>query len=355
MPRTANSQSQACEIFAKTPRGNSFPHQSLLVNGRSSQKNRFLSVPQVFPKTTILVGIIMLIATLNIELMKLFGVTLMFWVIMVTATASTAARQQLKVPTRLRHHSSRSMPSMKREELVQAIRAMGEEPPRQWSKTELQVRLTELEEEHGVTRVKGRQHTNLQLWMVRLNEAKKLKSTLVTFVENELGLSVQPNQTIARLTQEAVEKIYHISKPSASDPMGFGCHANKTYEEVIQTEPSYVKWARNTVAEGPTCARLGRFVTWLEMSENPSTTKMDTYTSVPQPRAKAKSQVSPRSVVTHSSSSTAMMAQTQAMFETVMNAVGSLKEEIDHLKEERPHKKSDTHTEKSFSMIEGDN
>jgi hypothetical protein len=50
-----------------------------------------------------------------------------------------------------------------------------------------------------------------------------------------------------------------------------------------------------------------------------------------------------------------MMAQTQAMFETVMNAVGSLKEEIDHLKEERPHKKSDTHTEKSFSMIEGDN
>ena len=244
---------------------------------------------------------------------------------------------------------------MKREELVQAIRAMGEEPPRQWSKTELQVRLTELEEEHGVTRVKGRQHTNLQLWMVRLNEAKKLKSTLVTFVENELGLSVQPNQTIARLTQEAVEKIYHISKPSASDRMGFGRHANKTYEEVIQTEPSYVKWARNTVAEGSTCARLGKFVTWLEMSENPSTTKMDTYTSVPQPRAKAKSQVSPRSVVTHSSSSTAMMAQTQAMFETVMNAVGSLKEEIDHLKEERPHKKSDTHTEKSFSMIEGDN
>ena len=198
----------------------------------------------------------MLIATLNIELMKLFGVNLMFWVIMVTATASTAARQQLKVSTRLRHHSSRSMPSMKREELVQAIRAMGEEPPRQWSKTELQVRLTELEEEHGVTRVKGRQHTNLQLWMVRLNEAKKLKSTLVTFVENELGLSVQPNQTIARLTQEAVEKIYHISKPSASDRMGFGRNANKTYEEVIQTEPSYVKWARNTVAEGSTCARL---------------------------------------------------------------------------------------------------
>ena len=277
---------------------------------------------------------------------------------MITAAAAThtAALQQLKNNKPTSRILAINM-TMKRGDYIQAIRAMGEEPPAHWTLIELKVRLSELEEEHGVTKVKGRKQTSLQLWMVRLNEAKKRKPSLVEFAKTELGLTISSNATMDQITKEAVEKIYLISQPSENDPMGFGRHSSKSYREVYEMEKSYVEWAIKTTKEEDTCPRLGRFVRWLEMQSGAQGGKMDGYQGAPPPKPK-RAPMSPESEASESSANSAQMkqllAQNQAMFQTVMNAIGSVKEEVDQMKEERPRKKAESKTDGSFSMLEVD-
>lgn len=112
--------------------------------------------------------------------------------------------------------------SLKKPELIEAIRALGEEPPAKWGVTELRVRLQELEEEQGVIRQSGRVCTSLQEWTVKLN--------LVEFCQSEL-------RTIPQLSWKAMDGIYQIAELDGQDPMSFGKYASLSYEEVRLTDP----------------------------------------------------------------------------------------------------------------------
>ena len=144
---------------------------------------------------------------------------------------------------------------------------LGEQPPQKWTCAELKVRLMELEEEKGIQRNRGRAYTNLQMWTIRLNEAAKRKEDLKIFLREELSVAVNNNSTIAQLTKQGMEKIYVITTPSGSDPMGFGENSNMTYEEVKTQRADYCRWAIKTAKEGATGVRLGRFVRRLEMGD----------------------------------------------------------------------------------------
>ena len=232
----------------------------------------------------------------------------------------------------------------KKAELIQAIRDLGENPPNSWNVAELKVRLTELEENKGIYRHRGKTQTPLQLWMIRLNEAKKNKATLQMFTKETLGVPITGNEVMDELTRKCVEKIYVVSKPDGSDGMGFGRHSSKSYMEVQKTDPGYVAWAQKTVAEGETCVRLARFVKWIEMEKHPE--HMDTYATVPPPLA---SKVKKEETEAASSSE---QLQNQ-LLQQMTAALLEVKEELNNLKEERPHKqRSDTSSVMSFDKVE---
>eukprot|EP00435_Cladocopium_sp_Y103_P013803 s510_g3.t1 len=231
----------------------------------------------------------------------------------------------------------------KKGEFIQAIKDLGETPPTSWSVSELKVRLTELEESKGIYRHRGKTQTSLQLWMIRLNEAKKNKATLQQFTKDALGVPITGNEVMEELSKKCVEKIYMVSKPDGTDPMGFGRHASKSYMEVKKVDPGYVAWAQKTVGEGETCIRLTRFVKWIEMENHPE--QMDTYPAVPPPlTSKVKKEE-------HEATGSTDQAQTH-LLQQMATALQEMKEELTNLKEERPHKRSETSSVNSFDKVE---
>lgn len=140
--------------------------------------------------------------------------------------------------------------SLSRPALIEAIRALGEEPPASWHKPELQIRLAELEEEKGIFRTKGRQYTNLQAWMVQLNKATTKKANLIVFCREQLGLTISDTALVAEMQRKAIEKIYLISEAEDQDPVGFGCHASLSYLKTYNEYPEYLEWALATMNEG---------------------------------------------------------------------------------------------------------
>lgn len=253
---------------------------------------------------------------------------------------------------------------------VQALAAFGEVPPKSWGVTELKNRLQELEEEHGIVRVKGRVTTDLQSWTVKLNKAASKKAHLQAFCQQELGLTITWNETIDQLKRLAMEKIYYVSKPSPQDGVGFGTHASLTYEELAMTQKEYCAWVTKTAKEGGCNYRLSRLARWLEdvdKEEFPRTSAMTSKgymkTMMPKAKAAASSLVAPapeahspkgstRSVT--SSEAMKMMEQTQAMMQQMMGAVAHIKEEVDQLKEEKPHKKKNNTSDGSFEMADAE-
>lgn len=246
-----------------------------------------------------------------------------------------------------------SIASLKKPELIQALRDLGEEPPASWKVTGLRVRLMELEEEQGITRHSGKVKTDLQGWVLKLNAAAKKKSNLQGFCQTELGLTVSMNETIVQLQKAAMERIYLVSKIDSTDPVGFGTHASLSYQEVQQQYPEYCQWVMKTAAEGQHNPRLGRLARWIQQNPyNPEETKNMVKEITPKSKAKGggKSGYPPRMASTPhkeetftetaSSSSTAVLLQTQQMMTEMMKAVGTLKEEVEQLKEDRPRKKT---------------
>lgn len=260
-----------------------------------------------------------------------------------------------------------SLSSMRKPELVNAIRALGEEPPQKWTIAELKVRLMELEEEKGIERNRGRVYTNLQMWTIRLNEASKRKEDLKTFLREELGLAVNTNSTIAQLTKQGMEKIYVITTPSGSDPMGFGENSNMTYEEVKKQREDYCRWAIKTAREGATGVRLGRFVRWLEMGDQgknttdvthpaPARLKSTTTTQADKTGPMTPKEYPDQASQASGSASTAAWMQTQDIIKQMVGELQNLRQEIADVKEERPHKKvaeQQKKEESEYSMVSG--
>eukprot|EP00435_Cladocopium_sp_Y103_P034647 s2781_g9.t1 len=226
---------------------------------------------------------------------------------------------------------------MNKTQLQNSLRGYGEEPPKAWDMTELRHRLLEIEEERGITRTRGRLQTPLQELVTQLNVAAKKKSSLQQHCRDNLEINVTGNETMEIMRKAAMEKIYQKAPCSDQDPMGFGEHSSLTYEEVKLEHPGYVKWAIKTVEEGPTCARLARFVRWLK--QPPPTGS----TNKPIPKVASKSEAS-----SSSSRQELMLQETHAMMAKMVTAINHLKEEVDEMKEERPRKKKD---EGSFTML----
>lgn len=252
---------------------------------------------------------------------------------------------------------------MRKEDYIKAIKSFGEDPPAKWTITELQIRLRELQEKTGVpTGKKSKEKTNLQQWMIRLNEAKRKKSALIEFAEEDLGMTLTGSETIVQITQKCADKIYLVSTPSGQDPMGFGCHASLSYLEVVQEHPSYCTWAKKISGEEETSPRLGRFVGWLEAYENQDKQPMDTFQSVPPSRKKAgypkEEAITPTPTPAQASEPGVSAGQFHAVCQEMKFAMTTLMEEVKQLKEERdgerPRKKSEKpegSSESHFSMV----
>ena len=188
-------------------------------------------------------------------------------------------------------------------QLQEAIRARGEEPPKEWSNVELRDRLTELMEMHGES-VGGSRKTDLRQWMTELNKCSRKKELLRNFCEERLKITLDGNETIPVLQKKATKVIYEVSVANAMDPVGFGKWSTLSYGQLRREQPSYANWVQETLLEGGnTCDyRLSRLGNWLmnqpdeEIEEANTETKMattatksTTIANYPMSKAKGKS------------------------------------------------------------------
>ena len=231
-------------------------------------------------------------------------------------------------------HDSSSMDPHRSElqaQVADGLDHLGETPPSSWTMVELKSRLAELKEEQGIPLKKGQNKTELQRWTIALNKASGK-----AFCQEQVGLTITGSETMDVLKRQALEKIYYLATPHATDGVGFGAHASLTYEEVKQQEPDYCQWVLTTAQEGKSSYRLSRLSQWLKM-EMEEETKMKQ-----QPKAAAKkSMASPaKSKAASSRSATSAASSMQMeMMNQMMSTLTALKEEVEQMREEKPHKK----------------
>eukprot|EP00435_Cladocopium_sp_Y103_P020842 s2606_g5.t1 len=219
------------------------------------------------------------------------------------------------------------MPRPTRKELAEELlETFGENAPRQWTVMELESRLRELKESHGMAIHKGKVHSPMRHAMIELNKASKKKADLVDYVNNKLMVKTRGNETIADLQMIATKKIYMTTAPSGEDPVGFGEHCSLQYHELKANHQRYAKWVIATAAEGDCDYRLARLATWLQSPESMQPTPM------PKQTSKGYKNTSTEGNNPAPGPSDHVMMQ-------MMQMMQSLKEEVDNLKAERPHKK----------------
>lgn len=243
-----------------------------------------------------------------------------------------------------------TLSTMTKAEIITNLRELGEEPPRHWTKVELKSRLMELETELGIKRGPRREPTSLQAWVTKLNTVNKKRGTLRTFLTEELGGYAADSCTKDQLNKIAMDHIYERAEMCGSDPVGFGQHAAKTYQEVKTMDPDYCRWVKATAPESGS-VRLIRLAKWLESPETTHETEsLGGQRTTPLPKAKAPPPTLREAESASSSTpSRAQVAETQAVMRQLVKAVQELQSEVDTLKEERPRKKAADGVESSGS------
>lgn len=249
------------------------------------------------------------------------------------------------------------MPKMNKGDLVKELVKLGETPPKSWGVMELTARLEELQEEKGIQKVRGKTQTPLRVWTIRLNEASKKKANLQQFMVNQLGLTLSYNETIPQLQRAALQKIYMETDPRGEDPVGFGAHAAKSYQELMMTHPDYVTWAVKTWKEGDCDYRLARLARWAEEDNKKPKSSHQGYPAQEE-ETEVKEMITEKKDVTPSlaagsdtSITSSQIQQTNAMIMKLAEVVMSMKSDVENLKEERPHKKEKAETDSEFSMV----
>ena len=222
------------------------------------------------------------------------------------------------------------MPRRVKADYIKAIQELGEEPPSAWTMAELQHRLHELQEEHGLLPKQNQGTTPFKSMALKLNKASKTKSDLQQFAEEELGITNVRNETIPSLQRECLKKIYMVTTPSPMDPVGFGMHSSLTYEELFESQKEYVQWVKMTAAEGQCDYRLGRLAAWIQQYEEQKE-KQTSRKSPPVPKLQGKA----KSI---SSQGSSISSETHM---EMLKMIQELKEEVSALKEERPRKKAE--------------
>ena len=241
---------------------------------------------------------------------------------------------------------------MRREDLAKAIQEYGETPPKSWTVPELRTRLAQLHDEHGVVPGKPAQ-TDLRKWVIKLNVASKKKTTLQEFCQS-LKIPLTMTETIAQLQKIAMTRIYEISHPDPTDPVGFGKAASLSYEEV-KMDVNYCAWVLKTWEEGGTCPQLARLAKWLQSEQNETTPEqIDVKMNTKEPNLSLQTQ----NVITMKemdAQSTNSRGSSQALMDAmavIMDTMKELKGEIADLQEHRPRKKVES-SEGSFSVVSG--
>jgi len=245
---------------------------------------------------------------------------------------------------------------------------LGEEAPKEWTISELSVRIQELKEEKGIP-VNTRGKTPLRAMIIKMNQASRRKGDLQVFAQSELGLTITRNETVVQLQKSCLTKIYMITEPSQEDPVAFGAHSSLNYGQLLQQEPQYCNWVRTTAQEGQCDYRLARLARWLEMEKQPETSKPPYQKEILKtPVANEKEKVGYKSpphggisktlnassAASEGSVTSSQREATHQMMTQMASLLKDLKEDVDAIKESRPHKKSEkmeTKSEDTFSMV----
>ena len=249
----------------------------------------------------------------------------------------------------------------RKSELIEAMVALGEQPPKSWTVAEIESRLGELRQEHGIAPPRtGKSRTPLRQMMVDLNQASRKKAHLIDHVKS-LGVSINGNETIKVLMAKGIQAIYDKAEPTGQDPVGFGTHASKTYEELFQGEASYCQWIRTMVQEEESVnPRFMRLALWLDhrVKKEDGTRKAPTMTAAASKGYQtAKEKMAPPNMTEESNSSSNASAETQElkmMITMLATSMGEMKEELAALKNEPPrkHRAPATESISSFEMME---
>ena len=148
-------------------------------------------------------------------------------------------------------------------ELRERLSALHHEvAPKTWSRTQLLLRLTELEGVESIHSSGTKETPPLRQAEIMINKAARKKSVLVDFMQSQLGLVVNATDTIEQLKVKAMNQAYACSPAHPEDHVEFGQHSALTYREVAMEMTSYLEWAITTMKEGPCCARLKRLADW---------------------------------------------------------------------------------------------
>ena len=159
-----------------------------------------------------------------------------------------------------------SLNQMSLAELRQRLLTHGEEAPRAWTKSQLKLRLIEIEGEAAM-QPQTKEASPLRQMEVNINKAARRKADLQKFVKEELGVDLTGTETVEILKMKALSRAYNSIPGRAEDPVGFGQWCHLKYQEVKTQQPAYCQWALTTAAEGQCSPRLRRLADWLKTVE----------------------------------------------------------------------------------------
>ena len=122
-------------------------------------------------------------------------------------------KRQPLIPT-----SSSIMPYVTKEEWVQCLKSLGEDPPKSWTVTQLKVRYEELQTANHEAEGNDLQAA-LNKEMKRANRGKK--SEFLTFLQKE-GVTYGTTDAMVQLAAKAEQQITERHEVSGTEQMGFG-------------------------------------------------------------------------------------------------------------------------------------
>ena len=236
-------------------------------------------------------------------------------------------------------------------ELTRRIQECGETPLSRWNKTELVCRLEELMKMRGEdkTTLKLQAKSSLKNQITELNKARKKKTDLVSYLQNTLGLTVGPNETIDQMATRGIQAIYSTVAATSQDHVGFGRHSQCTYGELLNTYPTYVAWVKQTALEADDPdPRLMRLAAWLNQATDVQMTptevtykKKGYHLDEPVPEPAAVAPVTPSSTASGSQdpSVTMLLVEQQQVMKQLMETVKGLQAQVNDLQDEKPRKK----------------
>ena len=237
------------------------------------------------------------------------------------------------------------MPAYKptKEDHILELQSLGEDPPEDWTVMEIKARIHEIKEAQGMClQTNGKKTTPFRVLVIEMNKCSKKKALLQEFAKTKMMLPISGHETIPRLQQMCLQKIYETTPATPQDPAGFGMHCSLTYEEIYLNEPDYAKWVVQTAMEGQADHRLRRLANWLEDRHKEPAKKV---TMIKAKASKTK-KTGAASIGSSASSSSN---------EAVMEMIHNLQEEVAALREERPHKRAEKSDDQmsmgSFRMV----